>query len=199
MSQPDYARAWDYVLMRLIQELPSNLYYHGIHHTRDDVVPATIQLASLAGLSETQSLLLKTAGLYHDIGFIEQYEMNEFIAVRIASETLPAFGYTAEQIQWVNRIILATQMPQSPSDPLDKLMCDADLDSLGREDYFIVSNNLRLEQETRGIHMTTHEWFESQLAFLSNHTYFSPEARALRDAGKQKNIEAVRKRLEAII
>ncbi len=93
MSQPDFERAREYVLMRLEQELPPNLFYHGIHHTRDDVLPAVARLAAMARLSKRQTLLLKTAALYHDIGFIEQYEMNEPVAIRIASETLPSFGY----------------------------------------------------------------------------------------------------------
>ena len=63
MSEPDFKQAWDYVLRRLSQELPANLYYHGIHHTRDDVVPAAIRLANLADLSEKDMLILKTAAL----------------------------------------------------------------------------------------------------------------------------------------
>ena len=80
MSRPDYERAREYVLNRLTHELPDGLYYHGIHHTRDDVVPAAVRLAVLAGLGETQTLILKTAALYHDIGYIQQYEVNEDIA-----------------------------------------------------------------------------------------------------------------------
>jgi len=196
MSQPDFERAREYVLMRLEQELPPNLFYHGIHHTRDDVLPAVARLAAMARLSKRQTLLLKTAALFHDIGFIEQYEMNEPVAIRIAAETLPSFGYTPKEIQNVQHIIAATQMPQTPNGPLENMMCDADLDSLGREDYFIISGNLRKEQESRGYVVSDRDWFENQLVFLSKHQYFSPQAHALRDAGKQKNIEAVLQRLK---
>ena len=198
MSQPDFERAREYVLMRLEQELPQNLFYHGIHHTRDDVLPAVTRLTEMAKLSERQTLLLKTAALYHDIGFIEQYEMNEPIAIRIAVDTLPSYGYAQKDIQKVQHIIAATQMPQTPNGPLENLMCDADLDSLGREDYFIISGNLRKEQESRGYNVSDQDWFENQLDFLSRHQYFSPQAHALRDSGKQKNIKAVVQRLKII-
>lgn len=198
MSKPDFERAREYVLKRLEQELPPNLYYHGIHHTRDDVLPAVARLAALANLGEEEYLLLKTAALYHDLGFIELYEMNEPIAIRIAGQTLPSFGYSPRENQRIQQIIAATQMPQSPDGLLENLMCDADLDSLGREDYFLVSSNLRKEQEARGIIYPDLEWFENQLTFLTNHQYFSLQGHALRDAGKQKNIAVVRQRLLAL-
>jgi uncharacterized protein len=198
MSRPDYERAREYVLNRLTHELPDGLYYHGIHHTRDDVVPAVVRLAVLAGLGENQTLLLKTAALYHDIGYIQQYEVNEDIATRITQETLPSFGYQPKQIEIINEIILATRMPQRPMAYLEELLCDADMDSLGREDYFTVSNNLRLERERRGMRFSTREWFETQLEFLTRHAYFTEVARNLRDAGKRKNLAAVRERLEML-
>lgn len=198
MSTPEFERAREYVLNRLEKELPPNLFYHGIHHTRDDVLPAVARLAALANLSEKEILLLKTAALYHDVGFIEQYELNEPVAVRIVAEILPSFGYSRRQVQRVQHIIAATQMPQAPNGLLENIMCDADLDSLGREDYFQVSSNLRKEQEARGLVMPDREWFESQLAFLTSHQYFSSQARALREAGKQDNIAAVRRQLQAL-
>ena len=46
------------------------------------VVPASILLGEKANLSEEDKLLLKTAALYHDVGYIEQYEKNEPIGTR---------------------------------------------------------------------------------------------------------------------
>ncbi|MBD3307797.1 phosphohydrolase, partial [candidate division KSB3 bacterium] len=76
MDKADFEKAEAYVLTRLGEELPNDLPYHGIHHTRDDVLPAAERLAMLAGLNGDHFLVLRTAALYHDIGYVEQYAHN---------------------------------------------------------------------------------------------------------------------------
>ena len=185
---PDWNGAREYVLSRLEEELPEDLYYHGLHHTQDDVLPAAERLAALAGISDEERLLLRTAALYHDVGFVEQYAGNEPIAVRIAAETLPGLGYSPWQVQAISEIILATRMPQQPHGLLQELICDADLDSLGREDYIATSCSLRDELDAHGVHIPMRQWYERQLFFLRGHRYFTQAARSLRGAGKQANI-----------
>jgi len=173
------------------------LYYHGIHHTRDDVLPAVQRLAALAGVDEDDLLLLRTAALYHDTGYIEQYSNNEPVGARFARETLTNFGYTPAQIEAIVQMILATRMPQTPQNFLEALLCDADLDSLGREDYLETSHNLRAELSVYGTPIPLPAWYRRQLDFLSSHTYFTGVARALRDAGKQANIRRLKELLAA--
>jgi uncharacterized protein len=198
VSKPDLRSAREYVYRRLQTELPSDLTYHGIHHTRDDVLPAAVRLAKLSGLNGTQLLLLRAAALYHDLGYVEQYCCNEEVAVRLARETLPRFGFEPEQIETIAHLIMATQLPQAPASILEAIMCDADLDSLGRADYPEVSRNLYEELVTYGAHMTLTEWYERQLEFLTTHTYFTDAARELRAPGKAKNILYVKRRLEKL-
>jgi uncharacterized protein len=188
MNKPDLERAKHYVFNRLHTELPDNLPYHGIHHTRDDVLPAVERLMTLAKMDGENRLLLRTAALYHDVGYIEQYDRNEPIGARIAAQSLPDFGYSAAQIAVIKGIILATQMPQAPQTPLQSLMCDADLDSLGRDDYLEISHWLRDELALHGIAIPLRAWYERQHAFLSQHTFFTEVARSLRRAKKLENI-----------
>jgi uncharacterized protein len=188
MNTPDLERAEHYVLNRLRTELPDDLPYHGIHHTRDDVLPAVARLADRANLNGRDRLLLRTAALYHDIGYIEQYDQNEPIGARVAAQTLPDFGYSPAQVVVIEGIILATQMPQAPQTYLQSLMCDADLDSLGRDDYLEISLWLREELAMHGIVIPLRAWYERQHAFLSQHTFFTEAARSLRRAKKLENI-----------
>src|SRR3989338_7899779 len=106
----NFDQARNYVFGRLERELPGNLFYHGIHHTRDDVLPAAEKFGNLERVNGEDFLVLKTAALYHDLGYVENYTKNEPIAVRIASETLPGFGYSKRQIYRVGEIIMATQV-----------------------------------------------------------------------------------------
>jgi uncharacterized protein len=140
-------------------------------------------------------LLLVTAAYYHDVGYVEQDTDHEIIGVRIAHQTLPGFGYSPRQIRTIADIIMATEMPQSPSTILGQIMADADLDLLGRDDFWHLSQALRAELAASGLESSDEAWCSGQLAFLQEHRYFTASARALRDAGKQRNIEAMVVRL----
>lgn len=111
MGKIDFEVVKAHVLKRLEEELPPDLYYHGIRHTRDSVLPSAEHLAQAANLNPEDFLLLRTAALYHDMGYIEQYDANEPIAARIAREELPSFGYQPGQIEVIKKVILATQLP----------------------------------------------------------------------------------------
>lgn len=198
----NFEKAKSYVFVRLERELPGNLFYHGIHHTREDVLPATERLAGIEGILGYDLLLLKTAALYHDIGYVERYQGNEPIGVRIAKESLPTFGYSSREIDRIGEIIMATQvryvdgkLVQSAdrSDLLQKIMCDADLDSLGRDDFFSICHNLKRELSEQGVKKNLKEWYEFEILFLQNHEYYTNAARRLRNGGKLGNLEEIRR------
>lgn len=193
MSNPDLERARRYVLARLATELPDDLPYHGIHHTRDDVVPAAKKLATLSNLGAEELLLVQTAALYHDLGYVARYIHNEPLGAQIAAETLPRFGYSPTQIKVIEGMILATQLPQNPNTFLEELLCDADLDSLGRDDFLETSHNLREELILHRIELPLKSWYRQQGDFLRAHKYFTPAAQTLRRHQKLENITLLEK------
>ncbi len=188
----DFERAKQFVFSKLAIELPSHLYYHNLGHTRDDVLPAATRLAGLTGLKGEWLLLLQTAAVYHDIGFIEQTAGHEAISVKMAAESLPNFGYNPLQIQIIVETIWATQLPQTPTNQLGEFLADADLDALGRENFLEVSRRYRLELEAQGLQQTDQDWYSNQLSLLESHTYFTSAAKSLRAAQKQENIAALK-------
>lgn len=188
MSFPDFEQARDYALDRLANELPSRCIYHCIQHTRDDVVPAVNMLAEAMGVSEEEHLLLVTAAYFHDTGFIYQAQGHEEIGVEIAREVLPGMGYSPEQIDVIDGLIMATKMPQNPQGLLQEIMADADMDSLGRRDFFTVAERLRAEIAASGNPQSDAEWYEFEVNFLSNHQYWTEAARQIRGEQKQRNI-----------
>ncbi|HEY89664.1 MAG TPA: phosphohydrolase [Thermoflexia bacterium] len=193
MNKPDLERARRYVFARLAAELPADLPYHGIHHTRDDVLPAAEKLAALSKLGAEELLLVQTAALYHDLGYVERYIHNEPLGAQLAAETLPCFGYSPTQIKVIEGMILATQLPQNPNTFLEGLICDADLDSLGRDDFLETSHNLREELLLHGVELPLKSWYRQQGDFLRTHKYFTPAARALRRGQKLENIALLEK------
>lgn len=188
LAEPDYAGAVAHALQRLRTELPPFFSYHDVGHTEHDVLPAVTRLARLAGLSDADRQLLEVAAAYHDLGHVQNHIGHEQIGVSVIDDVLPGFGFGARDIERISGMILATQLPQSPQNAHEALLADADLDSLGREDFFDTSEALWRERAALGYPVPWPEWLATQLAFLVSHRYFSDVARTLRDAGKQRNI-----------
>lgn len=195
MKQPDFAAASAYALERLERELAPDLSYHCLAHTRDDVLPAAECLARRAGIAGESMLLLRTAACYHDIGFVIERNEHEQVGICIASAVLPQLGYSPAQLAIISGMIRATRLPQTPQTFLEQILADADLDSLGRADFFQRSLDLQRELAVNGPRLSHTEWYQRQLQFLRQHRYFTPMARQLRDVGKQFNIIALRRLL----
>ena len=178
-----FVKAKEYILKKLDLELSKELKYHNIKHILD-VYQASIKYAELESLSEEETVLLKTASLFHDSGFIIQAENHEAISCTIAEEILPEFEYNSEQIEKIKGMIMATKIPQTPNNHLEKILADADLDYLGRADFEEISE--RLFQELKLA--SRNEWNKIQISFFQKHSYFTPSAKQLRNDKKQENL-----------
>ena len=175
-----------YVARELMPELP----YHNFDHAKD-VYCATTLLASLVDLDCEDQFLLGTAALLHDIIMIPRTKDNEERSAEFARQYLPKIGYSPEQADQVGKLILTTRMPQKPNNFLERILCDADLDNLGRPDFFELGEKVRIE-----LGLPANEsWYQQQLQFLKNHQYHNDVARKLRDSGKAANLEALEKTL----
>lgn len=194
-SSINYYKAERHIMKLLEQKLSKNLHYHSIAHTKD-VVNAVERIALLEGVTDEGLFLLKSAATYHDAGFIEQYDKNEPIGVRLAQEILPKYGYTQEHIDRIKELIYVTMIPHNPKNNLEEIICDADLDYLGREDFHIIADKLRIELKQHGKIDSDRKWDEIQLGFLQSHRYFTNTAKTLRNEKKASNLEEVKKRIE---
>ena len=204
----DRKAAWQYAIDRLERELYPKLCYHSLWHTCDEVVPAAERLAVLEGVTGQDLDLLITAAYFHDLGYVDvtgvtpedkrKQERHEARSIEIALEVLPGFGYNPEQLQAIRGMILATKLPQTPHTLLEKILVDADLDSLGREDFWDRSFTLRQEMSWYGVKFSDEQWYIGQLDFQRTHRYFTKAARSLRDAGKQYFIKDILERLAEV-
>lgn len=180
------------ILDKLERELPGYLYYHNVKHTVD--VVTEVELIGWAeGLDDEGILLLKTAALFHDAGHTITYDGHEFQGTQLAKKVLPGYGYSDSQIATICDIIMATKLPPEPEDIYQKIICDADLDYLGRSDMIPVSNTLYKELKEQDKIGTFNDWNKLQLKFISGHSYFTKTARSLREVNKQKQIERIKK------
>jgi len=188
----DLHAAKDYILKRLKTELSPDLYFHSFEHTVD-VYNAAKRLISLEKITGENALVIKTASLYHDAGMIIQYGHHEKYSIQIAQEFLPQFGYPDDIISKITGAIQATRLPQHATNLCEQVVCDADLDSLGREDFFISSFKLRAEWEKFRIQtVNLRDWLIFEMEFLENHNYYTESAIILRQEGKIKHLEEIK-------
>jgi len=184
------------LLNKLENELPSGLYYHNTKHTIDVVTQS-----ELIGLGEEvddeELLMLKTAALFHDSGHILGYDDHELYSTLIAREILPDYYYTQSQIERICELIMITKMPPRPKNKLEEIMCDADLDYLGRTDMIPVSNLLFRELKEINKINSWNEWNRIQMKFISGHQYFTKTAMSLREVNKLKQIERIKMLLDS--
>jgi len=187
----DYEKARDYAITRLRHELPTEINYHDVDHTLD-VCRAAAEIASKEEVPEPELTMLKTAAVFHDIGLVKQHQHHEEVSCQIVRNTLFQFDYSPGEIAKIEEIIMATRVPQNPRDLLGQIICDADLDYLGRDDFFELSERLLREWEAFGVKYSTRDWIQSQIAFLEQHQYFTTTAQKKRAPAKRKHLEALK-------
>lgn len=191
----NFEKVQEFILKKLSDELNPLLLYHSVSHTVD-VIQSAEMIARLEGVDGDDLLLLKTAALFHDSGMLVQYTDHEVASTMITREVLPKYGYSDEEIKIINRMILTTRLPQTAETKLEKIICDADLDYLGRDDFFMIAHRLQYEWNQLNVNKTTlKKWYELQLNFLLDHEYFTESAKRLRNKKKKQNIEEVKELL----
>jgi class 3 adenylate cyclase len=178
------------ILDKLEKELPAYLYYHNVKHTVDVVTEVEL-IGWGEGCSDEEILILKTAGLFHDAGHTIAYDNHEFYGTQLVKEMLPKYNYSPEQIERICSIIMATKLPPKPTNLLENIICDSDLDYLGRSDFIPVSNTLYEELKAQNKMGSLNDWNKIQVKFISGHQYFTETARSLREVNKQLQIERI--------
>lgn len=191
-----FKSARNYIINKLRNELPAALHYHRVEHT-ESVYEACRQLAALENISAYETRLLLTAACYHDTGFLRDIDGHERISCEIAGSTLSGYGYTEDEISRICGMIMATRIPQSPNNHLEEILADADLDYLGRDDFFEWSNKLYLEWEASG-KIKGANWDQIQVVFLERHHYFTKAAIQLRSVKKAKHLDTLKTKLKKL-
>lgn len=195
LTAVDFDNLRTHIINQLKSLLPDYLSYHDLPHTLD-VEKAVIRYANLEGVSEENKLLLKTAALFHDAGFILQYHKNEDIAIGMIRSTLPRYGFSSKQIEKIAEIINSTKRSVEPKNLLEEIMCDADHDYIGRPEYHIVATKLRNELAVNNETFNEKEWVLFQLEFLENqHKYYTETANNIRLNSKNSRINELKKQL----
>lgn len=181
------------------RRLPAYIFYHSPQHSVEEVFTTAEALCDLEKIRGERRMAVLTAALFHDVGYVRRYYDNEDWAARFSVRLLSAWGFSDSFTKLVSKLIMATKIPQSPSSLLEQIICDADLDSLGREDFLHTSSMLYKERLMMGERLSVDEWIDMQISFLSNHQYFTASQSQRRDEQKKRNIAALRSKGEDVM
>jgi uncharacterized protein len=188
-SNMDYRAAKQFILSKLRAELSKQLGYHGIHHTLD-VLKMAAEICQSEGIKGRDLQLVKTAALFHDAGFIKnKHAGHEAEGCLMVQDILPGFGYNKSDIETICGMIMATKIPQSPKTLLEEILCDADLDYLGRQDFFKIGNSLFQELQAYQILQDEQSWNRLQVGFLSAHKFHTRTNQKLREPVKLRYLK----------
>ncbi len=178
------------------KKLDHDLLYHHPDHTRT-VIKTTRWLCETENISTEDTLILSLAALFHDTGFMVSYENHERYSCEIARKYLTEKNFPEIEIDTIERLILATRIPQIPHNHLEKIICDADLNYLGTDDFCVIGDLLRRELILFGkIDDDNVTWIRYQIQFLDSHQFFTDTCKRLREPVKQQYLSQLKKQLK---
>jgi predicted metal-dependent HD superfamily phosphohydrolase len=184
----NFSGAQEYIIRRLKKELPATMIYHTLEHTLD-VWKVAKQLMKKEKIDQRTGLIIETAALFHDAGMMITYKEHELASVEIARNSLPSLSYSTKEIAEICDLIMVTRLPQRPVTHSGYIICDADMDNLGRDDFLEKSFALKLEMEMTGIETPAIEtWLANLVKFLEEHVYYTATAIKWRQAKKMHNL-----------
>ncbi len=190
-----YEKAETFMLGEFQRGLPRSYHYHSYRHILD-VMQSAKQIAQYEKVGKQEALLIRTAALFHDSGLLVTYNNHEIAGCDRARTVLPKYGYEQQAIEAICHMILSTTIPQHPENLMEEILCDADLDYLGRDDYEAIGWTLFDEYKERDMIQTKLQWYELQVSFLGNHHYFTSFGKQYREPLKQQHLENCKRILE---
>jgi len=177
--------------------LSDKLSYHGYEHTMAVLKQVNFYIRYY-NLSSHEAQLLRIATLFHDIGFVDTYKDHEEKSAELLKDYMNNLGCDPEDFQRIKGMIMATRLPQNPKNILEFIICDSDLDYLGRGHYYEIGETLYEEWKAYDMIGDRDQWLKIQINFLKAHSYHTEYAREKLQPGKEKRIAELVSQLDSI-
>ena len=184
-----------YVLSFFSKGVCKQYCFHNESHT-NSVVSAVKEMAYHYGLNNEDRFVLVTAAYFHDLGYAKGgSESHEERGAQMARDFLSTKSIDISVIDKIQRCILATRMPQNPTDLLEQIICDADLYHLGTP-MFLERNKLMQQEAEKvsGGKIDKAIWRDNTIKLFENHQYHTSYAKEKLTVGKNENFETLVKK-----
>lgn len=165
-----YNTVSDDVCQRLLAEIPVHYKYHSLRHTLD-VVQQCNRIGQAEGLDDYSMAIVRIAALFHDTGYIFNRKNHEELSCGYFREMAELHLLPLEAQSLVEGCIMATKISQSPQNLIERVICDADLDYLGRADFEEIGELLFEEFLACGEISDRSAWNQLQIQFLGSYRF----------------------------
>ena len=179
-------------LNELASYLDSVYTYHNAEHTRE-VSLAIDEFTEVMQMTPDRRFILQFAALFHDFGYLDAAENNEALALPYMQKYALRYNISENVVNEAYKLILETAFPYQPSTFDGKLLCDADIEYTGSDDFIKKALLFRTELSGLGKEFSEEEWWMFELEFLHKNAYFTDVCRQLRESGRLKNLERIEK------
>ncbi len=180
----------------LSNKLDSKYHYHNLHHTKR-VINSAEEIGNHYNLSRDDWRDLLTACLLHDYGFIKSHIDHEEIGAQISKEILPGYYFSDDHIESISSLILITKVAEKPSNLLESIIRDADLEYIGSDDFEKISEYLKKEWLECGVVDNENQFYKIQYEFLLSHNFYTAYMQEKGREQKIKNIKYAKLAMES--
>ena len=163
------------------------LTFHNLRHTMEVYSQAEL-LGRAESLTEEDLLVLKTAALLKDIGYLKDYRAPEEKSAGFAESELPRYRFTESQVHQVEMLLRSSAIVNAASSLLEKILMDAQTLYYGRVDFIPQCENLYQEELHYGLAQGKAEWVRSMMQKVRMHEYFTSTARKLREVSREEQV-----------
>ena len=181
------------------KNIPKAFEYHNIEHVKT-IVSLVEEIGAESGLNKKDIEILKIAAWFHDIGHLKIWEGHEKESASFADDFLSKMNFPKRKVKKVIGCILATKIPHTPKNLLEKVICDADIAHVGFENFFELSDLLKLEIEKRkNKKLSTKEWLVKNIAFIENNDFHTDYAKSKFELIKSSNLLKLKNKIRNLI
>lgn len=184
-----------YVFNLMDKGLPKEYVFHSPDHTLE-VYKNSQLIGRESGFSRDDLDCLALAAIFHDIGYVRQYDDHEKISAEMAREFLLNVKLDDDVISQIERAIMATKVPQKPTDKISMALCDADLMHLIHRNYFDRIEKMRQEWKLSGrFNLSEYEFHKQSISFFEQHHYHTSYGKEVLAARKSYTLERIKAKL----
>ncbi len=181
-----------YASQILNDQIEKKFIYHDHYHT-SRVVESAKMIGRESGLGEEEIEMLTLAAWFHDTGYKNGCDNHELSSAQLARAFLTERDYPENKIQKIEGCIMATKMPQKPTNLMEEVLCDADLHHLACSDYQEMADKMHREiEEVKGKKIDAELWNEMNFSFFKDHEYFTAYAKEVFQPIKDQNLASIK-------
>ena len=168
-------------------EAHEKLTFHNLRHTMEVYSQAEL-LGRAESLTEEDLLIVKTAALLMDIGYLKDYHTPVEKSAVFAGSELPRYRFTESQVNQVEMLLRSSMAVNAGSSQMEKILMDAQTLYYGRVDFIPLCENLYQEELHYGLVQGKTEWVRSMVQKINRHEYYTSTARKLREVSKDEQL-----------